>query len=885
MRNINKLTAVAAAVTATLSCAVNADVMITEYVEGSSNNKAIEIHNSGAASADLSEYSLAYFSNGETDPTKFKVIEALIGTLAAGETKVIINSRAGDDLKNQVDASARILSGKVYFNGDDPVALIKGGIVTDIYGEFPVVKDDKKYENQTVRRDESVTTANPVFDASEWLEALPQDTFDGLGERTNVEPEPVVPYNCEGAELTFIHDIQGSSATSPLITSGIESADEVTVKGVVTARGESLQKGFYLQDIELDGDSSTSDGIFVYMKTAAPEAIQPGVEVCVTAKVKEFYNQTQLDLAADATRFEVLSTDGEVPAATPLVINDGETLDQALERYEGMKIVLDAGSEMKITRTLSRDYAASRNNMVASYKSPLFKATQLFMAGTDEAAAQEEANRKNELFLESDYKAADGELPYMEDFNAETGYVRVGDQVTNLEGMVGYSYGNYRLIVGDDENITAGDFIRNEDRTDEPTIANEGDLRVASFNVLNYFNDSVGGDASASGQNRGSKDQFEFRLQREKIVNAIVSMNSDIVGLMEIGNNGFGEKSALQDLVNALNAELSDEEAYSFVTINAADMHNEKFLGSDAIMVGLLYRTAKVIPAGDALVIKTPEQHAPAGAATRGEDDAKESSPKYDKYQRFSLAQTFTIGEEKLTVVVNHLKSKGSACLEDWIAFESERSDPEPADLQGHCNSFRVSAADALGQALENVDGDVLIIGDLNAYGKEDPLQVLTDYHPSTHEDKIIKTAAHTTLNGEAFDQQQRIITESYGYVNLNTELHGADTYSYSYSGELGNLDHALASKGLAGKVIAIEDWHINAVESNMFEYGSKYTGDLVKSGNAFSSSDHDPVIVAIDLPDPVVTPEPKPETKSSSGSLGFFSLALLSLFGFRRRR
>ncbi|MCL1079003.1 ExeM/NucH family extracellular endonuclease [Parashewanella spongiae] len=729
-------------------------------------------------------------------------------------------------------------------------AVMDGTNITDVYGE--------------------VSTAQP------------KNTISDLG-LFGSEVKSVESYSCEGVELTFIHDVQGNGGRSPFATIDISDGDEniyesestITVKGIVTARGESLQKGFYLQDIELDGDSSTSDGIFVNMKTTAPAAIQPGAEVCVTAKVREFYNQTQLELSADTTKFEIINAEGAVPAATPFVVNDGETLDHALERYEGMKVVLDAGSKMKITRSFSYDFDARRNNMLASYNAPLVKATQLFMAGTDEAVAREAANRKNELYLESDFRAPNGVLPYMSDFNAETGYIRIGDQVTNLEGMVGYSFGHYRLIVGADENITVGDFIRNDDRTDVPAIASEGDLRIASFNVLNYFNDSVGGDASASGQNRGAENQFEFRLQREKIVNAIVSMNSDIVGLMEIENNGFGEKSAIQDLVNALNAELSDEDAYSFVTINTADMHNEKFFGSDAIMVGLLYRAAKVTPAGDALVIETPEQHAAAGVATRGEGDDVESSPAYDKIQRHSLAQTFTVEGGKLTVVVNHLKSKGSACLEDWLAFESERSDPEPADLQGHCNSFRVSAADAIGQALESVDGDVLIIGDLNAYGKEDPLQVLTDYNPLTHEGKVIKTAAHTTLGGEAFDQQQRIVTESYGYVNLNTKLHGADTFGYSFNGELGNLDHALANASLTDKVVAIEDWHINAVESNLFEYESGFTGKLVKSDNVFSSSDHDPVIVAIDLPE---------SSKSSSGSLGFLSLALLSLFGLRRR-
>ncbi|MCV5856613.1 hypothetical protein OFN53_38945, partial [Escherichia coli] len=80
---------------------------------------------------------------------------------------------------------------------------------------------------------------------------------------------------------------------------------------------------------------------------------------------------------------------------------------------------------------------------------------------------------------------------------------------------------------------------------------------------------------------------------------------------------------------------------------------------------------------------------------------------------------------------------------------------------------------------------------------------------------------------------EQTQIKQGYGLNNLNTLLHGTDTFSYTYSGELGNLDHALASNSLAQKVVAIEDWHINSLESNLFEYGSKYTGDMPKYKDA----------------------------------------------------
>ncbi|NMU82304.1 hypothetical protein HKB16_05345, partial [Vibrio parahaemolyticus] len=88
-------------------------------------------------------------------------------------------------------------------------------------------------------------------------------------------------------------------------------------------------------------------------------------------------------------------------------------------------------------------------------------------------------------------------------------------------------------------------------------------------------------------------------------------------------------------------------------------------------------------------------------------------------------------------------------------------------------------------------------------------------------------TAAYTTIGDGELQVEKTKIEKGYGLHNLNTLLHGTDTFSYTYSGELGNLDHALASSSLAQKVVAIEDWHINSLESNLFEYSSKYTGDM----------------------------------------------------------
>jgi len=826
MENVNKLTAISLAVAAALPMMANANVMITEYVEGSSNNKAIELYNSGNTAIDLTGYKLVRYKDGATDAADMQVLDGQ--SIAAKATKVILNSSGVITLPQGVDS----FSGTLSFNGGDAVALVKDGAVVDIIGDVPTPVGWGL--DVTLKRKLDSLVANTVFNPGQW-EQLPKDTFTGLGSLDTPTKPETPAFSCSGAKIVPIYQVQGAGESSPYVPAGaFESESEVTVRGVVTARGENLFKGFYLQEVKGDNSPYTSDGVFVFLGETPPAAIQPGVEICVQGKVKEYFGLTQIDIKTDK-KFEV-GTKGEVPVAAPFYVAEGETLAQALERFEGMNVLLDAGSDLKISRTFSYDYAGKRNNMLVSYKAPLMKPTQLYPALSAEATALAKSNRENQLFIESDYKPADGVIPYFPDFNAETGYIRVGDQLTNLQGVVGYSYGAYRLVATN--TITAGDFIRGDDRTDAPSVATKGDIRVASFNVLNFFNDVVGGDTNPSGGNRGALTEEEMLLQRTKIVSAITAMNADIVGLMEIANNGFGEKSAIKNLVDALNEKQTTENAYSYIQIADKDKYDGKYFGSDAITVGMLYRAGKVSLAGK-------------------------------------------IHDQNLTVVVNHLKSKNSGCLEDWVNFEES---VDPADLQGRCNEFRVSAAKVLGEALKDVKGDLLVIGDMNAYGMEDPLRVLTDFDASKS-DRDIMTASWTTLNGKVYERQGSKIDKGYGLINLNTKAHGTDTYSYSYNGELGNLDHALANTSLAKRLVDIEDWHINSVESSLFEFSKKFTGNLVKSENAFSASDHDPVIVALSYPAPVVPPKPEPAPKDDGGALGYLGLALLSLFGLQRRR
>ena len=831
---------VALAVGLALSGQVQAQLLISEYLEGSSNNKAVELSNLGATPVDLSQYRLALYANGKplTDAPTNSL--ALQGTLAPGASLVLANPSANAEIL----AKANQTSGNLVFNGDDALVLYRGSEIVDSFGQVGVdpgtawVSGSVSTLDMTLRRKATVNqgrtdAAGPFNPALEYV-AAPKDDASGLGCSGDGPCDGTLPpaFVCPVDQLIPVPAIQGTGSSSPLVPAGkFESEQAYATRGVVTQVVSGLYKGFFIQDPQGDGDPASSDGLFVY-STQANSAIVPGAEVCVSGKVKEYFNQTQLN----ADQLVVTQPMVALLPAVDLVPVAGETLNQLLERHEGMQVRLVPESSLVVTRNFSFDYDGKRNNLVLSYGAPLIKSTQKFAALSEEASQWALRNQQNQLVVETDAKAPDGVLPWYPAFNAEDGYLRIGDKLNGLEGALGYSYNLFRLVASN--RIDSSDIDHSGwDRVETPELAEAGDLRVASFNVLNFFTTVVGGDANPTGTNRGALTVGEFEKQRTKIVSAITRLNADVVGLMEIENNGYGDNSAIANLVEALNAAQPDE-ADHYRWIASPDGQP---IGTDAITVGLIYRPASVTPQGAASLIVLPVQQAEAV-------DASGKPVAINQGMRESLLQQFSSpkGDAPLTLVVNHLKSKGSACFEDYPDYASA----DPLDGQGHCNALRVSAAKVLGESLKDMSGDLLIIGDLNAYGMEDPIRVLTSYDPAAQPRQIM-SASFTTLAGQPFEESGSALGKGYGFVNLNTRFHGTDTYSYSYEGELGNLDHALANPSLAAKVIGIEDWHINSAESNFFEYGSKYTGQLAKSDGPFSASDHDPVLVAIQYPLP----------------------------------
>jgi len=421
--------------------------------------------------------------------------------------------------------------------------------------------------------------------------------------------------------------------------------------------------------------------------------------------------------------------------------------------------------------------------------------------------------------------------------------------------------------------LSKDNFIRNNDRTSSPdldttTTDDSFVIKVGTQNLLNLFNSPFGGDENTHGDNRGAESYSDYEKQLTKLVAAVQGLDADIVGLMEIENNGFGAGGAIQEFVDAVNADYWDEDPkdadsansisnrYVFVGYDAnSDLILDELdsVGYDAISTGILYRPSKV-SLDNMRVISMPEQHAPVvvndnNVVVKDSDGAVLESG--DNYQREAMTATFKITNtgKKLTVAVNHFKSKGSTCWEEWdgVEFGEESTwydDAPDADLQGSCENLRVAGAVQLGEELEAIGGDTVIVGDLNAYAHEDPLLVLTENTTG----KTITTARDTFIGSKpqfTADGSPQNITKTYGYINA-VEAKNPGSWSYAYNDEIGSLDHILISSSLESYLIDAVDWNINSSESSLYGYSSEYNPEVFYADDAYRSSDHDSAIIAL---------------------------------------
>ncbi|HEU5469157.1 MAG TPA: ExeM/NucH family extracellular endonuclease [Actinophytocola sp.] len=588
------------------------------------------------------------------------------------------------------------------------------------------------------------------------------------------------------APVTAIGAVQGSTDVSPV------AGQVVTVRGTVVADYEGAQpalRGFYLQDGG-DGNPSTSDGVFVFDNGA--NLVSNGDLVEVTGTVSEFQGQTQITASAPG-----IAGCG-AGSATPADVTLPRASATDLEPYEGMLV------RFHQTLTVTEHFQLGRFGQVVVSSGGRLRQPTADIRATDQAAVQalQNANNLNRLIVDD---ASQGQNPDPIVFGrggaplSASNTLRGGDTVTDPVGVLTYTWagnaasGNaYRLRpVGSVGGTAVFDPVNA--RPSAPPDTGTGGIKVASANLLNFFNTFTGcrfGTIGGPADCRGASDATEYQRQLAKEVASLRFLDADVVGYMEMENDGYGPASAVQAFVDALNA-ADGPGTWAFIDADAATGVVD-VAGTDAIKAGLLYRTASVTPVPGATFVN---QH--------------------PIYERRPVAQTFaTPSGAKFTVIANHFKSKGSC--------PASGPDADQGDGQSCWNPRRTVQANELASWISSTvvpgaaDPDVLIVGDLNSYSGEDPIAAL----------------------------------ESAGYTNLIRHFHGLDAYSYVFDGQWGYLDYVLASESMTPQITGAGDAHHNADEPSVLDYLTDFKSPAqivsLYAPDRFRTADHDPVLVGL---------------------------------------
>ncbi|WP_341925943.1 ExeM/NucH family extracellular endonuclease [Nocardioides psychrotolerans] len=830
--------------------AVSPSLVISEVYGGGGNSGAtlthdfIELHNPTSAPVSVDGWSVQYRSSGGTGAG---AVTTLSGSVAPGGYYLVQQAKGagGTQALPTPDATGTIAmsgsAGQVWLsNGTAPLTPPGGSVPTgagivDFVGFGGAASFEKA---PTAGLGSTTSAARTKADAddnsTEFTVGAPAPQNSGSGAE---EPPPAEP-----TEQT-IPEIQGTGATTPL------AGDPVITSGVVTAAYPSGGFfGFYLQTPGTGGardlaTQTASDGLFVYQdRTAGPVTVTPGDHVEVTGVAGEYAGLTQVTVSAAA---DIVELTEPAVAPSPATTAAWPASNAQKESLEGMLYAPGAG--FTVTNTFSTNQFGEVG--LALGEKPLIQPTEVADAGSAEAAAVAADNAARAITLDdgastnftaqSFSAAACGTRPTPCLLNGDqtppyvstTEPVRVGAPTTITAPVILSQGGSpsaptYRFqptatVVGPDNATSPATFTDTRTAAPDTALVNAqgaSDIQVASFNVLNYFttlgdaDDDNVGDAGCEGyygrdgdgtnvaggcDQRGAWDPADLQRQQEKIVAAINALDADVIGLMEIENSAaLGETpdEATNTLVAALNAAAGSQ----VWAANPSSTELPAPAEQDVITNAIIYRTAAVTRLGEARALGT------LSADGQAFGNAREP-----------IAQAFTPvgGGEDFMVVVNHFKSKGSGA--------------DDGTGQGNANPDRVAQATALAAWVPTVQDEtgtesVLLVGDFNAYTQEDPMQVLYDA----------------------------------GYADSEV-LSGNDEYSYSFSGLSGSLDHVLLNTAAQASFTGSDIWNINSGESVALEYSRfDYHATNFHQPGPYRSSDHDPVVVGLDLVDePVLLP------------------------------
>ena len=569
---------------------------------------------------------------------------------------------------------------------------------------------------------------------------------------------PATSLDTCGANATRIHNVQGSGLISPLV------GQNVIVEAVVTTdfTGSDRLSGFYVQeeDNETDGDALTSEGIFI--STAIPSGfISTGALVRISGTVAEVENETVID-ASTINTCTSTTTNVSIPSVSVLDFPVITIAD--LEAFEGMLVQNTQSIVISSNENLGQE-----GQLSVSFGQRNFAPTDSIGPGP-QAVAAGALNRRNTLIIDDDTSTENSpSVPFINGNRVP----RAGDTRTGFQGVLGQSSAGY--LVRTDGTLT---FNESNPRPSSPVVA--GRLKIAAVNVSRYFVTINPAPTCGFLNCSGATSPAELVRQRDKLADLFREIDADIIGIVEIQDD---QGASLNDLTNAINDAVGPG-TYTQLTINTTNPHGDT--------VGFIYKTSAVSLASNQAVFD------------------ENSDPNYGPENRPSMAQAFreVSTNEEFILVLTNLVSRDNPC-----------TNPDQQDGQQECSIERTASANALADWITliptgNTDPDVLIMGTLNAFRLEDPI------------DKILSAGYIDSIGTRATNPTYTIVTNQ---------------------GFAGSLDHALATPSLDDQITDAFEWHVNADESQALDYNDFNPPNLYQP-TRFRASAHDPLIIGLNL-------------------------------------
>ncbi|MGG5260119.1 ExeM/NucH family extracellular endonuclease [Phycicoccus avicenniae] len=879
------------ALTPTPASAAATDLFFSEYVEGSSNNKALEIYNGTGAAIDLGAggYTVQVFPNGATTANS---TTPLTGTLAAGDVFVEANTNANAAIL----AVADLVTGNANWNGDDAVVLRKGDTVLDVIGQVGTDPGTRwgapptSTMDNTLRRKATVeagdTNPSDAFDpAAEW-DGFPVDTVDGLGAYGDAAPRVLSVTPAAGSTAPVASDVTvtfSEPVTAPA------SAFSLTCGGTPVAFALSGGPTTFTLDPVEDLPFGASCAVTVTAAAVSDvDAVDPPDTMAadVTSAFSTAEDIDRCALPATAVGAVQGTTDttplsGQTVTVRGVVVADYEGASPALRGFylqdtgdgdpatsDGI-FVFNGGNQDLVSRgdLVTVTGTAGENQGQTQVSTD---ATRIAVCGTSTVAPTEVTLPMADATAFEKYEGMSVTFPQTLSVTEHFQLGRFGQVVVSSGGRL--QQPTNVVAPGAEANALQAKNTLNrlivddasQAQNPDPIIWGRGGQPLSAANTLRGGDTVTGATGVMTytwGGNSASPNSYRLRPAdqsgagiRFEAANPRPSGPEDVGGDVQVvGMNllnyfntftgcASGTTGGAIDCRGANSAAEFERQAAKTVAAmlkldadvyGVNEIENDGY-GSTSALADLVGRLNAATAPGTFAYLDVD--------ARTGQPDALGS----DAIKVGSIYKPSVVTPVGKTAALNTPEFVNGG--DDAPRARPSLAQAWEVKATGGVFVTDVNHLKSKGSACSVPDaGDGQ--GNCNVVRTNSVkalLQWLATDPTGTGDDDVLLVGDY---NSYAKEDPIRTLEEG-GFTNLVEKFQGKDAYSYAFDGQWGYLDHALGSASLVGQVTGVADYHINSDEPAILDYNTEFKSasqvDSLYAPNEFRVSDHDPVKIGL---------------------------------------